>query len=274
MANRLLRSFAVKIGAGLATALSLTSATRRPRRQTLHINPILSRIQDIENRVTRVELAPPPQAGLSGEEIEALETLVSSQSEDIAGLRESLLRIEHRNAGQAEVFGQKVALVEQQLPAFIEASVNARMAELEQRLRGEFQEVHNKTVDAFVSTIENRVVGRIEALEKSLAGQSQSIAALREKSLKTDDNLQRLLVAVEKLCARAEAQAQIPVVAPPPLPEARPAAEQTAHKAEAEPGPDLAFAGGGYHPPPARRAMKTVGVAILGLAFLGFRLLR
>ena len=107
-----------------------------------------------------------------------------------------------------EAFGQKVALLEQQVPMHIEASISARMTELEHRLRGEFQEVHHRTVDAFADTIEQRVVGRIAALEASLIEQSHSIVSLREKSLKTDDNLQRLLGAVEKLCAKAEAQAQ------------------------------------------------------------------
>src|ERR1019366_751411 len=102
------------------------------------------------------------------EEIEALGTLLSSQSEDIAGLRLDLQRIERRNFEQVESFGQKVAAVEQTLPAHIEASVNARMVDLENRLRGEFQDMHRKTVDAFVATIENRVIGRIATIEVSL----------------------------------------------------------------------------------------------------------
>ena len=126
-------------------------------------------------------------------------TLVSSQSEDIAALREDIQRIERRNAEQIEAFGQKVVMLERQVPAHIETSVNAKMAELEERLRGEFRDIHYRTVDAFAETIENRVVGRITALENSLIEQSHSIVALREKSLKTDDNLTRLLEAVEKL---------------------------------------------------------------------------
>ncbi len=299
MANRLLRHIAVKIGAGLATGFILSSANRRPRRPAPNLSPILTRIEDIESRISRVELAPQP-AVPSPEEIAALGTLVSSQSEDIASLRQSIEGIESRNAAQAEVFGRKVALVEKQVPAHIEASVNAKMAELEQKLRSEFQEIHYKTVDMFVETIEKRVVGRISAIENSLVEQSQSIVSLREKSCKTDDNLQRLLEAVEKLCARAEAQAQIPVHQPPPPPEARPVAEthlspeapraqgsfeshyrqalaretERTRETQAEAEPGLAFAGAGRNSPVDRRGMKTVGVALAGLLFLGFRLLR
>src|ERR1017187_10186133 len=222
MANRLLRNIAVKIGAGLATGFALTLATRQTRRPARNLTPILTRIEDIESRVTRVELAP-PVAAPSPEEIEALGTLVSSQSEDIAGLRQEIQRIERRNAEQVEAFGQQVALVEQQAPLHIEASVNAKRAGLEQRLRGEFQEIHRRTVDAFVEAIENRVVCRIAVLENSLIEQSHSIVSLREKSLKTDDNLNRLLEAVEKLCSRTEAQAQLATLSRrAPSPEAQP----------------------------------------------------
>ncbi len=116
MANRLLRHIAVKIGAGLAAGFSLTPASRRGRRSAASATPILTRIEEIENRVARVEVAPIPNLP-SPEEIAALGTLVSAQNEDIAGLRQAIERIESRNAAQAEVFGQKVAMVEQQLPA-------------------------------------------------------------------------------------------------------------------------------------------------------------
>lgn len=285
MANRLLRNIAVHIGEGLAAGFHPSLAAPQTRRQVSNLTPILTRIEDIESRVARVEMSPAPDAP-SPEEIQALGTLVSSQSEDIAGLREAIERIEIRNAEQAEAFGQKVALVEQQVPAQIESSVNARMAELEQRLRGEFQEIHHKTIDSFVETIESRVIGRIAALEHSLEEQSQSIGALREKSLKTDDNLQRLLEAVEKLCARAEVQAQAVVPPTPPEPQREQddlgshydrmwAQETTAACNVVEPEPELAFAGPVRNsPPPRRGGMRAVGVAVLGLAVLGFRLFR
>ena len=67
-------------------------------------------------------------------------------------------------------------------------------------VRGEFQSIHHRTVDAFVDTIEQKVITRITAIEDNLISQSHSIVSLREKSLSTDDHLQRLLEAVEKPC--------------------------------------------------------------------------
>ncbi len=209
MANRLLRNIAVSIGAGLATGFGRAASSRQPLRPAPSFYPLLTRLEDIESRVTRVELAPSALVAPDPEEIAALGTLVSSQREDIASLRQDIQRIERRNAEQVEAFGQKAALLEQQVSMHIETSIStSRITELEQKLRGEFQDIHHRTVDAFAATIERRVVGRIAALENSLMEQSQSIASLHEKSLKTEENLQRLLEAVEKLCARVEANSQ------------------------------------------------------------------
>jgi hypothetical protein len=302
MASRLLRNIAVTIGAGLAVGLGRKLAIRQAYRPAPNLSPILTRLEQIESRVSRVEHAPVSLAAQAPEEIAALGTLVSSQSEDIASLREDILRIERRNTEQTEAFGQKVALLQQQVPNHIEASINAKMAELEQRLRGEFQTIHHRSVDAFADTIEQRVVGRITAIEHSLTVQGQSIDSLRDKSLKTDDHLQRLLEAVEKLCARAESQSHIsllqlepspkaPETIAEPEPEVAPAGqpatgiqdsfvdhykEALRRQDEAEPelvgvaDPSASFPSDS----PSRRGLKPVGMAILGLAILGFRLIR
>jgi hypothetical protein len=275
MANRLLRTIAVTIGAGLAAGFGRAVVSRRARRSAPHLNPILTRLENIETRVKRVEFSPAPLVVPEPEEIAALGTLLSSQSEDIASLRADIERIE--------------------------TSVSAKMAELELRLRGEFQEIHYRTVDAFADTIEQRVVGRIASLESNLIEQSHSIVALREKSLKTDESLQKLLVAVERLCARAETQSQITLlqnVPPPPLPEVAFPARAVAQpepppqpqagllrpeslyppEPEPEPEPELVFAAAAAAAArsavPVRRGLKPVGMAILGLAILGFRLIR
>jgi hypothetical protein len=271
MASGLLRHIAVNIGAGLATGISIGFPSRKRYRSTQpNFTPVISRIEEIETRVARVEFAPTPMAP-SPEEIDALGTLVSSQTEDIASLREAIEKTEARNAAQAEAFAGKMARVEQQVPLIIEAAVNSRIDELESKLRGEFQQIHHRTVDAFAEAIEKRVIGRITTLENSLVEQSQSIASLHEKSLKTDDNLQRLLEAVERLCSRAEAHAQIAVPRPasplPPPPKSEPELE-----------PEMEFAGARqnvrHDPPLSGRGLRAVGVALVGLAVLGFRLFR
>ncbi len=297
VANRLLRNIAVSIGAGLAAGIARRMPSRPVTRTAPDFYPLLDRIEDIESRVTRVELAPSPIATPAPEEIEAIGTLVSSQAEDIAALRHDLLTIERRNAEQVEAFGQKIALLEHQLPVNVEAAISQRMTELEQRLRGEFQEIHYRTVDMFAETIEKRVVNRINTLENSLIEQSHSISSLREKSQTTDHNLHRLLEAVERLCDRAETKSQtsllksdLPVPAPPapetpkpaPVPVPEPAVAPVARtedrrENEWHPEPDIAGTAvplNGSSASPSRVGLKPVGMAILGLAILGLRLFK
>jgi hypothetical protein len=270
MANRLLRGIAVTVGAGLAVGIGRKLTSRPAYRPAANLNPILTRLEDIESRVARVEITPAAVSLPGPEEIQALGTLVSYQSEDIAILRQDILRIERRNAEQVEAFGQKIALLERQVPASIEATVNARMTELEHKLRGEFNAIHHKTVDTFAETIEKRVIDRINALEANLVDQSHSIVSLREKSLRTDDKLERLLEAVEKLCARTE-----PKPAPPPTPDPPPPAPPIPTP---EPEPEMAYAAPSspaISPPPIRSSsFKPFGMAIIGLAVLGLRLMR
>jgi hypothetical protein len=291
MANRLLRNIAVTIGAGLAAGASRRVASRPLLLAAPDPYPILTRLEEVESRVSRVEHAPSAPAGPAPEEIAALGTLLSAQSEDIAMLRQDILRIERRNAEQVESFGQKMASLEQQVPAHIETSISAKMTELEQKLRGEFQEIHHRTIDAFADTIEERIVGRINALENSLIAQSHSIVSLRDKSLRTDDHLQRLLEAVEKLCDRAETQSQITLLeVERPAPPARPAEPPQLPPAQPERHPENVAPESGAEPelfnpprvdrstrpsqPPLRTGFKSVGMTILGLAILGFRLIR
>ena len=285
MANRLPRNIAVTIGAGLAVGLS-RKAVRRLHTPAVNLRPILTRLDEIEHRVTCVEHAPPRVLAPTPEEIEALGTLVSSQHEDIEDLRRQICATERRNVEQVEAFGKKLAVVEQQLHLRIDAQVGGRMTELEQQLRGEFEQIHARTVDAFVQTIESRVIGRIGALENNLVTQAEAITALREKTTKTDENLMKLLAAVEKLCDRAETRAQVPVVTPPAPAETLESFAAHYQRAitqteialpdpEPKPEPQLQHAAyAGARTTSFRREMQSFGLSLIGLAILGLRLIR
>ncbi|MDQ6663547.1 MAG: hypothetical protein M3Z23_04055 [Acidobacteriota bacterium] len=77
---------------------------------------------------------------------------------------------------------------------------------LEQKLQSDFRQTHSRTVDLFAQTIDSKVGQRISALEQNLPEHSNTIVSLREKSLSTDENLQTILAAVEKLCAETAAR--------------------------------------------------------------------
>jgi hypothetical protein len=107
--------------------------------------------------------------------------------------------------------------------ALLRQMVDTRGAEIQSRLEAEMEARHRQTLAAIDATIEKtvefRVSERIAAIERSLGEQSVSIEALRERSTATDANLQRLIVAIEKLCERVPAPAPLPLpaVAPGPV---------------------------------------------------------
>jgi hypothetical protein len=105
--------------------------------------------------------------------------------------------------------------------ALLRQMVDTRGAEIQSRLEAEMEERHRQTLAAIDATIEKtvefRVSERIAAIERSLGEQSVSIEALRERSSATDANLQRLIVAIEKLCERVPAPAPLPTVVPGPV---------------------------------------------------------
>ncbi len=112
---------------------------------------------------------------------------------------------------------QQVASPVQDLVAEL---VDTRLAELETRLRAEAEERQQATLHAFVENVQSRVVSRIGALEASVSEQGDAIGELRDYSLQTERNIQRLLQGIEKLASHRLA-AESPEGA-------RPAAEQTA----------------------------------------------
>lgn len=113
------------------------------------------------------------------------------------------------------------------LPAGISAVVTElvenRLTAMEQKLRREAEERQQATLDAFVENVQARVASRIGALESSVIAQGAAIGELREYSLQTERNIQRLLVGIEKVAARQTPHPE-PVEQPEPLPEIEPPA--------------------------------------------------
>src|SRR6266851_10228619 len=96
--------------------------------------------------------------------------------------------------------GRKVEHLETRLPQIVEANVGTRFDDIELKLQKNFEEAQNRSMDSFVQTIQTKVVLRISTLETSLLEQSAAIGKLREASTKTDQNLQKMLAGIERLC--------------------------------------------------------------------------
>ena len=230
MSNSLLKGLAVTFGAGLAFGIGTKlgrSSTPRPAGSILDLEPLVDRLDTIEDRIQSVEKrfsnasqpAVPlehPGPDVPDKNFGEMDARISAQTRQLEDLRQEILTVESRSTTQVAAFSQKLNEVEARLPAQIEASIGERISALEQRLQADFQQTHSRTVDMFVQTIESKVVQRISALEQSLAEHSHTIVGLREKSLSTDENLQKLLAAVEKLCNQTAVRNEPPAKSPPP----------------------------------------------------------
>jgi hypothetical protein len=205
---RLLRHVAVTIGGSVARFANLERSFKR-RRPVPVSRHILARIEGLEKRLSHIEpLASVP--AISPEAITHLHAQLSGSSEDILVLRRNIDRTQRRSAARAEALDAQIRLMQRWMSARIDAVVEAKMAELDKRLSGEFEQIRRRTVDLLAGTLESALLARISAIENNLVEQSQAIALIREKLLKTDDTLKRLLHSMEEICARAESRTKIP----------------------------------------------------------------
>jgi len=195
-----LKTLAIAAGAGVAfglcTSLQPSQAGSRlaPRRQpvrpedtpkcsvfdgSIDISPLLDRLESIERRFDATAATPPPVAAVS-----ELTRRIDAQDAEIGRLRDM---------------------------------VDIRAAEIQGRLEAEMDERHQRALETIEKTVEFKVSERIAALERALGEQSASIDALRTRAQETDSNLQRLIVAIERLCERTQVL-QSPVPTPVPVP--------------------------------------------------------
>ena len=119
-----------------------------------------------------------------------------SEPEDILDLEPLLDRIE---------------AVERRLDSTSPALDSAAIEALEAKFQSKLDAVRRETLDAFDKAFEaaiSREVSRqLEPIEKTLADHAVAIAELRNQERLTDENLQRLIAAVERLVTRDPAPA-------------------------------------------------------------------
>jgi hypothetical protein len=133
------------------------------------IDPLLDRLDRIEARMSAVEARPAV----------SVETLQ--------------VQVERHFAGVAK-----------EVPAILESLLGPQVADLRARLHAEMRESMEASLAAFEQTIDNKVSLRISALEKALIDQSAIVTALSQRAVEAEENFQRLISAVERLCERKE----------------------------------------------------------------------
>lgn len=147
------------------------------------IRPILDRLDEIDSRVGMmeagdVETPGDPRAWLSAE---LVRTLGGKASRDVGMMTRTVDDLEAR------------------LPHLIEEAVTKRFSQMAGKLQQGIEETHVRTMEAFVKTIQAKLVQRVTALESDMISQADAMNQLREYSQRTEENLSRLISGVDKL---------------------------------------------------------------------------
>jgi hypothetical protein len=174
MVGRILKGLAVAASIGMAIGFGgkrRTQATSMndTSETILAMEPLLDRLDRIEARMSAVEVRPTAN-------IEALQAHVE----------------------------RRLAEVAQEVPAIIESLIGPHVDDVRARLHAEMRESVQATLTSFEQTLDDKISLRIATLEKALMDQSAIVTTLGRRAIETEENFQRLISAVERLCERKE----------------------------------------------------------------------
>ena len=166
--------------------------------ELLDIEPLLERVERLEARIGSGG-ASASRSSLDeyASALAVLERRIDENSRELALLREEITAAEQRMA-------ESTAAMRTEIPVIVEQQVTVRIDALQAHFTEEIAESQKQSLATFERTIDEKISSRISAIEKTLADQSESIEVLKEHTGETDRNLQRLVIAIEKLCERAQ----------------------------------------------------------------------
>jgi hypothetical protein len=209
MANSRIKGLALTIGGGLAVGLGIklgrSSVPPPSTQESVDFGPVLDRIEGVENRIVSVESAHAALAVLTEAgpmvipSVQELGERVHAHSSEVEALRAAIQRATEKRDARIDYLGDTVSNLESKLPTLIDQSIKPKFEELHYRVQREMLETVSQTLEIFADRIQARVVEKITSIEGDLGRQSEAINDLRDYSLKTDQNLQRLLAGVENL---------------------------------------------------------------------------
>ncbi len=110
---------------------------------------------------------------------------------------------EHRKkvAVQMAAVEKRFEMLAREIPAVLESIVGPRVDDLRKSLRAEIQQSVGATLAKFERTVNTKLAERIAIVEKAVREQSVTVNALSRRAVESDANVQRLVAAVERLCA-------------------------------------------------------------------------
>jgi DNA-binding NarL/FixJ family response regulator len=171
------------------------------------IRPILDRLDEIEGRIGEMETGEAPVPG-------NVRGWLNNQMADTFG--------DSRPSGREVAPGRTINDLEARLPQLIEEAVTNRFHNMASKLQEEIEETHVRTLETFVKNIQVKLVQRVSALETDMSKQAEAMNQLREYSLRTEDNLSRLISGVDKLAQELPKRLAAPEAAEISAPEPKP----------------------------------------------------
>ena len=206
MVKKFVTGLALSVGAGLA----IVATNRVNNRNSLWhpvntggtMSPVTVRVHTAVPRtqLTQTEVltsASDNQTSVALEPYHGQESL--HRSAELAEIRVMIETLDQRNNEMLSTVNQRIDELQSHLPRFIDVKVTSRIREVEERLRTEFQDEQSKTLDAFLRTLEQKVLPRLSQVEDAMGEQGAEIGQMRQRIEKTDETLDRVLERIEKV---------------------------------------------------------------------------
>jgi len=195
----LAKNFAMAAGAGLglSAAFLYFDARRQPARAEEALpHDLDARLESMEQRL----------AGLDAEKSEGSSEHPERNSQELDALRVELDELSVTAQKLIQDSAVRLQELRTGLQAEIEAEIGPRLAEALQRISAETKAQMDQFRARLGKAAIAEVGARLGSLEAAICGQGSSIAMLRERAQQTDLNLQRLVGAIERLCAQPAGQ--------------------------------------------------------------------
>lgn len=215
--GNLIKILAASVGGGLVLGAGIRLGEAMVARETgtpagkRHMDSaghLAGRLGAIENRLQSLE------NGLESAQPAAIAVRFDAQEAELAAVRAQLKK-EQR---QIEELGGAAGRLRGELQDWLETSVSTRMSDVETRLKAESERSQRQMLDAFVESVQTRVIQRISGLEEEVSSQSAAMSELRACSLRTEQSMQRLLTELGRVVVRHPAPEEPARTPPLPFP--------------------------------------------------------
>lgn len=199
MVQKFVTGLAISVGAGLA----VQAAARQHRKggQMAKVTPVTIRVHTATLRPELVRAAEEHtvHGASQPQEVVAPPPSVPDHSIEFAELRMMIENLDKRTGESMTSLNQRIDDLQNHLPRFIDVKVSSRLREVEERLRTEFQDEQSKTLDAFLKTLDSKVLPRLSTVEEAIGHQGEEIGRMRSRIDRNDETIATLVARIDKV---------------------------------------------------------------------------